>query len=96
LACSFNIWRMIFDFVLNVVSFLLRSLGVVLPTYTVFPTSLAGNISTLMAYINGWSWIFPVSTLMSVFAVIVLLVFVEFVYFTTMYVFSLIHASIKG
>jgi len=87
---------MIFDFILNVVAFLLRSLAGILPTYTVFPASLAGNISTFMASINGWAWLFPVSTLLTVFAVIVLVVFAEFAFYTFMYVLSIIHASIKG
>jgi len=87
---------MIFDFVLAVVAFLINGVAALLPTFVVFPTGLATQIASLVAYINGWSWIFPVSTLMTIFGILVLLVFVEFVYFTSMYVISLIHASIKG
>lgn len=86
---------MIFDFILGVVSFLLNGLANLLPTYTIFPTTLAGDIYTLVGQVNGWSWIFPVSTLMTVFGILVLLVLAEFIYFTTMYIFSVIHASIK-
>jgi len=86
---------MIFDFILNVVAFLLASLTAILPTVTVFPVSLAGDISTFMTYVYGWSWIFPVSTVITVLGLIVLLVFAEFLYFTTMYIFGMIHASIK-
>lgn len=86
---------MIFDFVLNVIAFLLNGLAAILPTYKVFPSSLAGDVGTFMEYVNGWSWLFPTGTLIAVLAVIVLVVFVEFIYFTTMYIFGLIHASIK-
>jgi len=86
---------MIFDFILGVISFLLNGVAAVLPTIGVFPTGLATQIATFMTYIYGWSWLFPVSTLLSVFSLIVLLVFAEFVFFTTMYILGIIHASIK-
>jgi len=86
---------MILDFVLNVVAFLLTTLARILPTVTVFPTSLAPDIATFMTYVYGWSWLFPVSTLLTIFSLIVLLVFAEFLFFTTMYIFGVIHASIK-
>jgi hypothetical protein len=87
---------MIVDFILGVVSYLIAGVTFLLPTITVFPTSLAADIASLMAYINGWSWLFPVDTLLVVFGILVLLVFVEFLYFTSMYIFSIIHASLRG
>jgi len=86
---------MIFDFVLNVIAFLLAGLARILPTISVFPTGLSADIATFMESIYGWSWLFPVSTVLTVFSLIVLLVFAEFVFFTTMYIFGIIHASIK-
>lgn len=86
---------MIFDFILNVIAFLLRGVAALLPTFQVFPSSLAPDIADLVSYVYGWSWIFPVDTLFTIFAILVLLVFAEFVYFTSMWVLSLIHASIK-
>lgn len=86
---------MIFDFILNVVAFLLTSLSRILPTITIFPADLAPDIAQFMIYVFGWSWLFPVSTLLYLFSIIVLLVFAEFIFFTTMYIFGIIHASVK-
>lgn len=87
---------MIFDVILKIVSFMLDGLSAVLPSQTVIPSTVPAQLSTFMGYVNGWSWLFPVDTLITVFGIIVLLVFVEFVYFTTMYIFSIIHASVRG
>jgi hypothetical protein len=86
---------MIFDFILNVVSFFLNRLALILPSYNLFPPTLATDIRVVMTYINSWSWMFPVDILMTIIAAIILLVFVEFTYFAAMFVFSIIHSSIK-
>lgn len=87
---------MIFDVVLKIVSFMLDGLSTILPSQTVIPSTVPSQLETFMGYINGWNWLFPVDTLMTVFGIIVLLVFVEFIFFTTMYVFGIIHSSIRG
>jgi len=87
---------MIFDFILSVVTFLINGVVALLPTYTVFPNSLAAQIATFMGYVNGWGWLIPIPTLVAVMGILVLLVLVEFTYFTTMYIFSIIHASVRG
>jgi len=87
---------MIFNFVLAVISFLLTGIASILPTFVIFPDGLAAQIATFMGYINGWSWLVPVDTLISITGVLVILVLVEFSYFVSMYVLSIIHASIRG
>jgi len=87
---------MIFGVILSIVSFIINGLTAILPTITVFPADLGTNIGTFVGYTYGWGWIFPVGTMYTVFGLIVLLVLVEFTYFTAMYVFSIIHASIRG
>jgi len=87
---------MIFNFILAVVSFLITGVATILPEFTIFPTSLAAQIATFMGYINGWSWLVPVSTLVTIMGILVILVLVEFTYFVAMYVLGLIHASIRG
>ena len=87
---------MIFSVVLSIVSFLVNGLVAILPTVTVFPAGLATKVGTFVGYTYGWGWLFPVGTLYTVFAMIVLLVLVEFTYFISMYIFSIIHASVRG
>jgi len=86
---------MIIDFALLIVSFLLNALAAILPSFQIFPATLAGQISDFIQSIYGWAWIFPVGPMMFIFLVIVFLVFAEFVFFTTMYVLSIIHSSVK-
>jgi len=86
---------MIFDFVLSIVAFLLRGITALLPSFVVFPATVPSQLSSFMSYLSGWSWIFPVSTLFTIFGILVILVLAEFIYFTAMYVLSIIHASIK-
>jgi len=86
---------MIFDFILSVVAFLIRGVANLLPTISVFPTTLAADLASLMAYVNGWSWLFPISTLMTIIAILVIVVLAEFTYFVAMYVLGIVHASIK-
>jgi len=86
---------MIFDFILNIVAFLLNGVSALLPTITVFPATLATQLASFVAYVNGWSWIFPVSTLFTIFGILVILVLAEFTYFVAMYILGIIHASIK-
>lgn len=87
---------MIFDFILAVMRFLIDGVTALLPSYTVFPAGLAVQIASFMSYINGWSWLLPISTIISIFGILVLVVFVEFIYFVAMYTLSMIHASIRG
>jgi len=87
---------MIFDFVLKIVSWILLQLVNILPSLTVFPAGLAADIADFMLLVYGWNWIAPIGTILTVFSLIVLLVFIEFTYFTAMYIFSIIHASIRG
>jgi len=87
---------MIFNVILSIVSFLLNGLVGILPSIQVFPSDLGTNIGTFVGYTYGWAWLFPVATMYTVFGLIVMLVLVEFTYFTTMYIFSIIHASVRG
>lgn len=87
---------MIFNFILAVVAFLINGVAAILPEFTIFPTSLASQIAAFMGYINGWSWLVPISTLVTIMGILVVLVLVEFTYFVAMYVLGLIHASIRG
>lgn len=90
---------MITDFAFSIISWFLGGLASVLsalPQITIFPAGLATSLASFVAYINGWSWLFPVSTLLTVFGILVLLVVAEFTYFVSMYIFSLIHASLRG
>jgi len=86
---------MIFDFIINVISFLINALAGALPTITVFPVGLATQISTFVAYAQSWDWIFPVDTIFTILGILVFMVFAEFVYFTGMYVLSIIHATVR-
>lgn len=81
---------------LAVVNFLLNGIGSVLPTYEIFPTSLASQIATFMGYINGWSWLLPIGTIMTILGILILVVLAEFIYFVAMYVLGIIHATIRG
>jgi len=87
---------MIFDFMIAVVSFLLNGVASVLPTYTIFPTSLAAQVASFMGYVNGWSWLIPIPTIVTILGILVVLVLVEFTYFVAMYVLGIIHATIRG
>lgn len=87
---------MILDFFISIITWLLLGIASILPEYTIFPTSLASQIASFVGYVNGWSWLIPVNTLFTVMAILVVLVFVEFMYFVAMYVLGLIHASVRG
>jgi len=87
---------MIFNFILVIVSFMINGVASILPTFTIFPDGLAAQIGTFMGYINGWSWLVPVGTLVTIMGILVILVLVEFTYFVAMYVLSIIHASVRG
>lgn len=87
---------MIGDFMLAVVSFLLQGVATLLPSYTIFPSSLAVQIATFMGYVNGWNWLVPIPTLITIMGILVILVLVEFTYFVAMYVLGIIHATIRG
>lgn len=87
---------MIFNFFIAVVKFLIDGIAAVLPTYTIFPTSLASQIASFMGYVNGWSWLIPIPTILTIMGILVILVLVEFTYFVAMYVLGLIHATIRG
>jgi len=87
---------MIFDFLIAVMKFLLDGIAAVLPTYTIFPTSLAAQIASFMGYINGWAWLIPIPTILTIMGILVVLVLVEFTYFVAMYVLGIIHATIRG
>lgn len=96
LAYSFDFWRMIFDFMIAVMSFLLNGIAAILPSFTIFPGSLAAQISSFMGYVNGWSWLVPIPTIVTIMGVLVFLVLAEFTYFVAMYVLGMIHATIRG
>jgi len=87
---------MIFDFMIAVMTFLLNGISSVLPSYTIFPTSLAAQIASFMGYVNGWSWLIPIPTILTIMGILVILVLVEFTYFVAMYVLGIIHATIRG
>jgi len=87
---------MIFDFMIAVMKFLLDGIAAVLPSYTIFPTSLGAQIASFMGYVNGWSWLIPIPTILTIMGILVILVLVEFTYFVAMYVLGLIHATIRG
>jgi len=87
---------MIFNVVLTVITFLINGISTILPTISIFPTNLQISLATFMGEINGWSWLFPVDTLLQVFSILVILVLAEFTYFVAMYVLSIIHATIRG
>jgi len=87
---------MILNFFFQVVAWLINAVATILPTFSLYPSGLAANITTVVTYLNGWNWIFPVGTVMAVLALFILVVFAEFTYFTAMYVFSIIHATIRG
>lgn len=87
---------MIFNFLIAVMKFLLDGIAAVLPTYTVFPDSLAIQIASFMGYVNGWSWLIPIPTIMTIMGILIILVLVEFTYFVAMYVLGIIHATIRG
>lgn len=83
---------MILDFAFNVVAFILDGIAFVLPQITIFPQNLGTNIGTFVAYIYGWSWIAPVGTIITVFALMLVMLFAEFTYFSGMYVLRMIRA----
>jgi len=87
---------MIFDFLIAVITFLLNGVASILPTYVIFPTSLASQVASFMGYVNGWSWLIPIPTIISIMAILVFLVLAEFTYFVAMYVLGIIHATIRG
>lgn len=87
---------MIVNFVLAVVSFLLNGLAALLPEITIFPVGLATQIATFMGYIYGWEWLFPVTTMMAVFALLIVLLAAEFTYYGFIFVFKIIHGSLRG
>lgn len=96
LAYSLNLRRMIFNFVLAVVSFLINGIAAILPSITVFPASINTGIASIMAFLNGWSWLFPIDTLLNIIGVFVIVVLLEFTYFVALFVLGLIHTSIRG
>lgn len=87
---------MIFNVILGIITFLLNGVATLLPTITVFPTGLDTSLATFMGEVNGWSWLFPVATVVQIFGLLVLLVLAEFTYFVAMYVLSIIHATVRG
>jgi len=87
---------MIFNFILAVVAFMINGVAAILPTITIFPAGLIASLATFTSYVNGWSWLFPISTLYTVLGILVVLVLAEFLYFVGMYVLSIVHASIRG
>jgi len=87
---------MIPDFLLGVVAFMLNGVASILPSITIFPTTLATQINTFVSYINGWSWLFPINTLFAVIGIMIALVAVEFLYFSTMFILNLIHRTLRG
>lgn len=87
---------MIFNVILGIVGFLLNGVASLLPAITIFPTNLQVSLAGFMGQINGWSWLFPVSTIVQIFGLLVILVLAEFTYFVAMYILSLIHATVRG
>jgi hypothetical protein len=87
---------MIFDFMIAVMRFLIDGIATILPSLSIFPAGLAVQIASFMGYVNGWSWLVPISTIVTIMGILVILVLVEFMYFVSMYVLSMIHATIRG
>lgn len=87
---------MIVDAILSVVGWLINAIASILPTLSLYPSDLPSNISSLVTYVNTWNWLFPVSTIMTVLALFIIVVLAEFTYFTAMYIFSIIHATVRG
>jgi len=87
---------MIINFVLAIVSFLLTGLSAILPQITVFPIGLATQIGTFMNYVYSWEWLFPVSDMMVVFTILIAVLAAEFTYYGSMFIFKIIHGSLRG
>jgi len=87
---------MILNFFIAIMKFFIDGIANILPSYTLFPTSLSSQIATFMGYINGWSWLIPVPTIVAILGILIVLVFVEFTYFVAMYVLGVIHSTIRG
>jgi len=81
---------MIFNVFLAIISFILAGVTAILPSISLFPSNLASNISTIVASAYGWSWLFPVGTIISLIGILILVVASEFSFYTTMYVLKLI------
>lgn len=87
---------MIFNVILGIIGFLLNQVASVLPSITIYPTGLQTSLATFMGQVNGWSWLFPVATIVQIFGILVLLVLAEFTYFVAMYILSIVHATVRG
>jgi len=87
---------MILTFFLNVVSFLLLGLFTVLPNISIIPAGTVALISNLAAYVNGWAWLFPTGTIFSIIAIILIVMFAEFTFHSSIYILNFIVKVTRG
>lgn len=81
---------MIFNVLLAIIGFIIGGVASIMPTISIFPSDLGSNISTVVAGAYGWSWLFPVGTVIAVIGVLIILVASEFTFYAAMYVLKLI------
>jgi len=81
---------MIFNVLLALLAFMIQGVAAILPTLTIFPADLPTNIATVVASAYGWSWIFPIGTIITMIGLLILVATTEFTFFAAMYVLKLI------
>lgn len=81
---------MIFNVFFAVLAFIVQGVAALLPSITIFPVTLSSNIATVVSSAYGWSWIFPVGTIITMIGILVIVVAAEFTFYAAMYVLKLI------
>jgi hypothetical protein len=81
---------MIFDVILAIIAFILTGVAIVLPVINLFPAGLSADISSIVSSMYGWSWIFPIGTIITLIGVLVAVVAAEFAFYAAIYVLKLI------
>lgn len=69
---------MIVDSFLKVLIWVLGVIDAALPTISIFPAGLTSAISSMLMYVWGFDWLFPVGALVTTLVLVALIKFVQF------------------
>lgn len=86
---------MIFDVLLNVISWLLQNTVGRIPTISILPSGFLTAIETVVEYMYAWDWIVPVSTIVLVMTTLLVMAFAEFTFFIAWFTLDYVARNLR-